>query len=45
MLYFYSENDLKHDNYLVPFTMYELGLLYKQKGDTDKATTLMENVK
>ncbi|KAM4603778.1 tetratricopeptide repeat protein 39B-like isoform 2-T2 [Polymixia lowei] len=40
-----SEHYIKHDNYLVPFTTYELGLLYKQKGDTDKAITLLENIK
>ncbi|XP_076004142.1 tetratricopeptide repeat protein 39B-like [Genypterus blacodes] len=40
-----SENDLKPDNYLVPFTMYELGLLYMQQGDIEKAATLMENIK
>ncbi|KAF7660432.1 hypothetical protein LDENG_00281960 [Lucifuga dentata] len=40
-----SESNLKHDNYLVPFTKYELGLLYKQKGDTEKAITMMENIK
>ncbi|KAK9540499.1 hypothetical protein VZT92_002948 [Zoarces viviparus] len=40
-----SEKDIKHDNYLVPFTMYELGLLHKQKGDINTAITMMENVK
>ncbi|XP_029286927.1 tetratricopeptide repeat protein 39B [Cottoperca gobio] len=40
-----SENGIKHDNYLVPFTMYELGLLHKQKGDTNKAISLMEDIK
>uniref|UniRef100_A0A672HHD1 Tetratricopeptide repeat protein 39B n=1 Tax=Salarias fasciatus TaxID=181472 RepID=A0A672HHD1_SALFA len=39
------ENDIKHDNYLVPFTMYELGLLHRQKGDISKAITIIENVK
>ncbi|XP_034543814.1 tetratricopeptide repeat protein 39B-like [Notolabrus celidotus] len=38
-----SENDIKHDNYLVPFTMYELGLLHKQKGDISTAITVIEN--
>ncbi|XP_060914063.1 tetratricopeptide repeat protein 39B-like [Labrus mixtus] len=37
------ENDIKHDNYLVPFTMYELGLLHKQKGDIPTAITVIEN--
>ncbi|XP_068445148.1 tetratricopeptide repeat protein 39B-like [Clinocottus analis] len=40
-----SEHDIKHDNYLVPFTMYELGLLHKQKGDINTAIKMMENVK
>ncbi|XP_034393894.1 tetratricopeptide repeat protein 39B-like [Cyclopterus lumpus] len=40
-----SENDIKHDNYLVPFTIYELGLLHKQKGDINTAIKMMENVK
>ncbi|KAM9792552.1 tetratricopeptide repeat protein 39B-like [Neosynchiropus ocellatus] len=39
------ESEIKHDNYLVPFTMYELGLLHKQKGDFEKAISIMENVK
>ncbi|KAM8773453.1 tetratricopeptide repeat protein 39B-like [Acanthopagrus schlegelii] len=40
-----SENDIKHDSYLVPFTMYELGLLHKQKGDINTAITVIENAK
>ncbi|XP_026216037.1 tetratricopeptide repeat protein 39B-like [Anabas testudineus] len=40
-----SENDIKHDNYLVPYTMYELGLLHKQKGDINAAIALLENAK
>ncbi|XP_040043629.2 tetratricopeptide repeat protein 39B [Gasterosteus aculeatus] len=40
-----SENDIKHDNYLVPFSMYELGLLHKQKGDFNTAITTMESIK
>ncbi|XP_031719216.1 tetratricopeptide repeat protein 39B-like isoform X2 [Anarrhichthys ocellatus] len=40
-----SEKDIAFDNYLVPFTMYELGLLHKQKGDINTAITMMENVK
>ncbi|XP_059184392.1 tetratricopeptide repeat protein 39B-like [Centropristis striata] len=39
------EKDIKHDNYLVPFTMYELGLLHKQKGDFETAISVIENVK
>uniref|UniRef100_A0A671WUP3 Tetratricopeptide repeat protein 39B n=1 Tax=Sparus aurata TaxID=8175 RepID=A0A671WUP3_SPAAU len=40
-----SESDIKHDSYLVPFTMYELGLLHKQKGDINTAITVIENAK
>uniref|UniRef100_A0A8D3DAL0 Tetratricopeptide repeat protein 39B n=1 Tax=Scophthalmus maximus TaxID=52904 RepID=A0A8D3DAL0_SCOMX len=40
-----SENVIKHENYLVPFTMYELGLLHKQKGDFKTAVTVIENAK
>lgn len=40
-----SESTIKFNNYLVPYTMYELGLLYKQRGDFDKAIEIMENVK
>ncbi|XP_064782645.1 tetratricopeptide repeat protein 39B-like [Oncorhynchus masou masou] len=40
-----SENRIKHDCYLVPYSMYELGLLYKQQGDLGKATTTIENAK
>ncbi|CAB1327314.1 unnamed protein product [Coregonus sp. 'balchen'] len=40
-----SENRIKHDLYLVPYSMYELGLLYKQQGDLGKATTTIENAK
>uniref|UniRef100_A0A8C8DQ04 Tetratricopeptide repeat protein 39B n=1 Tax=Oryzias sinensis TaxID=183150 RepID=A0A8C8DQ04_9TELE len=40
-----SEKDIKYDNYLVPFTMYELGLLHKQTGDVNKAIAVMERVK
>ncbi|KAM9313886.1 tetratricopeptide repeat protein 39B-like [Pholidichthys leucotaenia] len=39
------ESKIKHDNYLVPFTMYELGLLHKQKDDISKAITVIENAK
>ncbi|XP_038625332.1 tetratricopeptide repeat protein 39B isoform X3 [Tachyglossus aculeatus] len=40
-----SEKQLKYDHYLVPFTLYELGLLYKQQGDRDKAIRLIESAK
>uniref|UniRef100_A0A7N8YLZ4 Tetratricopeptide repeat protein 39B n=1 Tax=Mastacembelus armatus TaxID=205130 RepID=A0A7N8YLZ4_9TELE len=40
-----SENNIKHDHYLVPFTMYELGLLHKERGDIKTAITVLENVK
>ncbi|XP_069024185.1 tetratricopeptide repeat protein 39B-like [Embiotoca jacksoni] len=40
-----SEKKIKHDNYLVPFSTYELGLLYKQKGDITKAINVIENIK
>ncbi|KAJ0050753.1 hypothetical protein NL108_005889, partial [Boleophthalmus pectinirostris] len=32
------------NNYLVPYTMYELGLVHKQRGDFDKAIEIMENI-
>ncbi|XP_068178207.1 tetratricopeptide repeat protein 39B-like [Antennarius striatus] len=40
-----SENDIMFDNYLVPFTVFELGLLHKQKGDIKMAITVIENAK
>ncbi|TWW58726.1 tetratricopeptide repeat protein 39B-like [Takifugu flavidus] len=40
-----SENGIKHDTYLVPFTMFELGLLHKQKGDINMAITVIQNAK
>nr|XP_057921547.1 tetratricopeptide repeat protein 39B-like isoform X2 [Doryrhamphus excisus]XP_057921548.1 tetratricopeptide repeat protein 39B-like isoform X2 [Doryrhamphus excisus] len=40
-----SESDLRYDTYLVPFTMYELGLLHKQRGDIDKAISVIECAK
>ncbi|XP_014905432.1 tetratricopeptide repeat protein 39B-like isoform X1 [Poecilia latipinna] len=39
------EKDIKHDTYLVPFTMYELGLLHKLKGDINTAITVIEKAK
>ncbi|XP_034044406.1 tetratricopeptide repeat protein 39B-like isoform X2 [Thalassophryne amazonica] len=40
-----SENDIRYNSYLVPFTIYELGLLYRQRGDTEEAIALMESIK
>ncbi|XP_053715330.1 tetratricopeptide repeat protein 39B [Synchiropus splendidus] len=40
-----SEGRIKYDHYLVPFTLYELGLLYKQQGDFAKAATFIEKAK
>ncbi|XP_035282923.1 tetratricopeptide repeat protein 39B isoform X1 [Anguilla anguilla] len=40
-----SERRIRYDHYLVPFTLYELGLLYKQQGDVAKATRFIENAK
>ncbi|KAM4706396.1 tetratricopeptide repeat protein 39B isoform 2-T2 [Discoglossus pictus] len=40
-----SEKRLKYDHYLLPFTFYELGLLYKQQGDRDKAILFIETAK
>uniref|UniRef100_H3AL96 Tetratricopeptide repeat protein 39B n=1 Tax=Latimeria chalumnae TaxID=7897 RepID=H3AL96_LATCH len=40
-----SEKRIKYDHYLVPFTYYELGLLYKKQGDKEKATQLIETAK
>ncbi|KAM6972060.1 tetratricopeptide repeat protein 39B-like [Aplochiton taeniatus] len=40
-----SEDSIKHDDYLVPFTMYELGLLYKEQGNKEKAIAQIEKIK
>ncbi|XP_053195992.1 tetratricopeptide repeat protein 39B-like [Scomber japonicus] len=40
-----SENYIKYDDYLVPYTMYELGLLHKQKGNIEKAIAVIEDAK
>ncbi|CAN9509385.1 unnamed protein product [Ophioblennius macclurei] len=40
-----SESRIRYDHFLIPFTLYELGLLYKQQGDFAKATAYMENAK
>lgn len=41
----FSESRIRYDHYLIPFTLYELGLLYKQQGDIAKATSYIENAK
>uniref|UniRef100_A0AAQ5WXF0 Tetratricopeptide repeat protein 39B n=1 Tax=Amphiprion ocellaris TaxID=80972 RepID=A0AAQ5WXF0_AMPOC len=38
-----SESRIRYDHYLIPFTLYELGLLYKQQGDFSKATAFIQN--
>ncbi|KAE8279521.1 Tetratricopeptide repeat protein 39B [Larimichthys crocea] len=40
-----SQSQIRYDHYLIPFTLYELGLLYKQQGDFTKATAYIENAK
>ncbi|EMP34065.1 Tetratricopeptide repeat protein 39B [Chelonia mydas] len=40
-----SEKQIKYDNYLVPFTLYELGLLYKQQDQREKAIRYIETAK
>uniref|UniRef100_A0A8C1XNS4 Tetratricopeptide repeat protein 39B n=1 Tax=Cyprinus carpio TaxID=7962 RepID=A0A8C1XNS4_CYPCA len=40
-----SEKRIRYDHYLIPFTLYELGLLYKQQGDYVKATRFIEDAK
>nr|XP_020477825.1 tetratricopeptide repeat protein 39B-like isoform X2 [Monopterus albus] len=40
-----SESRIRYDHYLIPFTLYELGLLYKQQGDFTKATAYIKNAK
>lgn len=40
-----SGKQIKYDHYLVPFTLYELGLLHKQQGDVDKAIKCIETAK
>ncbi|CAL8383894.1 unnamed protein product [Arctogadus glacialis] len=41
----WSKRQIRYDHYLVPFSLYELGLLYKQQGDIAKATSYIENAK
>ncbi|KAI7794643.1 putative tetratricopeptide repeat protein 39B-like [Triplophysa rosa] len=36
---------IRYDHYLIPFTLYELGLLSKQQGDYIKATRYIEDAK
>ncbi|XP_041041819.1 tetratricopeptide repeat protein 39B isoform X6 [Carcharodon carcharias] len=40
-----SEKRIRYDHYLVPFTLYEMGLLYKQQGHNDKARMYFETAK
>ncbi|XP_046924413.1 tetratricopeptide repeat protein 39B-like [Lynx rufus] len=40
-----KEKLLKYDHYLVPYTYYELGVLYYLKGDYDSATKNLDNIK
>uniref|UniRef100_A0A9J8DKA8 Tetratricopeptide repeat protein 39B n=1 Tax=Cyprinus carpio carpio TaxID=630221 RepID=A0A9J8DKA8_CYPCA len=39
------EKRIRYDHYLIPFTLYELGLLYKQQGDCVKAMRFIEDAK
>ena len=40
-----KEKLLKYDHYLVPYSYYELGILYYLKGDYASATKTLENIK
>ncbi|XP_015443088.1 tetratricopeptide repeat protein 39B-like [Pteropus alecto] len=40
-----KEKLLKYDHYLVPYTYYELGILYYLKGDYANATKNLDNIK
>uniref|UniRef100_A0A673GYZ0 Tetratricopeptide repeat protein 39B n=1 Tax=Sinocyclocheilus rhinocerous TaxID=307959 RepID=A0A673GYZ0_9TELE len=40
-----SEKLIRYDHYLIPFTLYELGLLYKQQGNYVKAMRFIEDAK
>ncbi|XP_036922470.1 tetratricopeptide repeat protein 39B-like [Sturnira hondurensis] len=40
-----NEKLLKYDHYLVPYTYYELGILYYLKGDYVSATKNLDNIK
>ncbi|XP_028928469.1 gem-associated protein 6 isoform X2 [Ornithorhynchus anatinus] len=40
-----NEKLLKFDHYLVPYAYYELGILFHQKGDDEKALTYIEHAK
>ncbi|XP_028729122.1 tetratricopeptide repeat protein 39B isoform X2 [Peromyscus leucopus] len=40
-----SEKLLKYDHYLVPFTLFELALLYKSQGEIDKAIKALETAR
>lgn len=40
-----KEKLLKYDHYLVPYSYYELGILYYLKGDYASAIKTLENIK
>uniref|UniRef100_A0A8C5WNB7 Tetratricopeptide repeat protein 39B n=1 Tax=Laticauda laticaudata TaxID=8630 RepID=A0A8C5WNB7_LATLA len=40
-----SEKQLKYDTYLAPYSTYELGLLYKQQNEREKAVRFIETAK
>ncbi|CAM4673876.1 unnamed protein product [Leuciscus chuanchicus] len=40
-----SEKRIRYDHYLIPFSLFELGLLFKQQGDYIKATRFIEEAK
>lgn len=41
----FSEKQLKYDTYLAPYSTYELGLLYKQQDEREKAVRFIEAAK
>ncbi|XP_039614131.1 tetratricopeptide repeat protein 39B isoform X1 [Polypterus senegalus] len=40
-----SQKSIRYDHYLVPYSLYELGMLYKESGDFRKATSLIESAR
>lgn len=40
-----SQRRIRWDHYLVPFTLFELALLYQQQGDLSKAAAHLEDAK
>ncbi|XP_043933140.1 tetratricopeptide repeat protein 39B isoform X2 [Protopterus annectens] len=40
-----NEKRIRYDHYLTPFSFYELGLLYKQQGEIEKAIRFIETAK